>query len=205
MIFPQVSENQNCATILPFDCKEEQIERYDPEDYGTLALDAKEFMSGYTFATLDVLNEEMCEEHLKFRDMKDDEKNILCSVTNPIQKAKDKVRLFQRFFVKSMYLMVIINFSKVRPGTPLFCFSTLTGMSFYIPNPINRHIEQGMNHGIFFTFLKIRMDSQRNWIYKTIIDLIENQRSLSARESKGSFIHDQWIYLIIAMFFFLEC
>ena len=51
-------------------------------------------MSGYTFATLDILRENVCVENLKMRNMKDDVKNILCSTTNPIQKTKEKVRIF---------------------------------------------------------------------------------------------------------------
>ena len=52
------------------------------------------FMSGYTFATLEILREEICEENMKMRNMKDDVENILCSTTNPIQKTKEKVRIF---------------------------------------------------------------------------------------------------------------
>ena len=51
-------------------------------------------MSGYTFATLEILREEICEENMKMRNMKDDVENILCSTTNPIQKTKEKVRIF---------------------------------------------------------------------------------------------------------------
>ena len=51
-------------------------------------------MSGYTFATLEILREEICVENLKMRNMKDDVENILCSTTNPIQKTKEKVRIF---------------------------------------------------------------------------------------------------------------
>ena len=68
MRFPQVSENQNCATILPFDRKEKQKKlttlkmnkrkpgsrvyllknknkKYAPKD---VALDAEEFMGEFT-------------------------------------------------------------------------------------------------------------------------------------------------------------
>ena len=62
--------------------------------------------------------------------------------------------------------LMIIDYFKVRPGTPLFCSGILTGMSFYIPNPIYGDFEEEMNHGIFFMFLNIRMDSQKNWISK---------------------------------------
>ena len=61
-------------------------------------------MSGYTFATLEILREEICVENMKMRNMQDDVKNILCSTTNPIQKTKEKVRFFKENFVKIMYL-----------------------------------------------------------------------------------------------------
>ena len=90
MSFPKVSDNQNCATIVPL---KNQKEKYDPED---LTLDKKEYLSGYTFATLEIISEKVCVEHLKFRNIKDDVKNILCSTTNPIQKTKQKVRHFKK-------------------------------------------------------------------------------------------------------------
>ena len=68
------------------------------------------FMSGYTFATLEILRENICEESMKIRNMKDDVKNILCSTTNPIQKTKENVRIFKEKFVKIMYLMIIDYF-----------------------------------------------------------------------------------------------
>ena len=52
------------------------------------------FMSGYTFATLEILKENICEECMKIRNMKDDVKDILYSTTNPMQKTKEKVRIF---------------------------------------------------------------------------------------------------------------
>ena len=50
-------------------------------------------MSGYTIATLDILTEETCMNDLKVREMKEDVKNIFCTVTNPIQKLEEKVRM----------------------------------------------------------------------------------------------------------------
>ena len=155
-------------------------------------------MSGYTFATLEILRENICEESMKIRNMKDDVKNILCSTTNPIQKTKENVRIFKEKFVKIMYLMIIL---KVRPGTPLFCSGILTGMSFYIPNPMYRDFEEDMNHGIFFMFLNIREDSQKNWISKVSNKIKSPMKK--ARKNNGSVKHDHRIlvYLIFIRFF----
>ena len=75
MIFCQISDSQNCITILPFDSQEKQ----------------KEFILGYTQVVLDILSEEACMKIMKIREMKDDIKNIICSETNPIQKVKENV------------------------------------------------------------------------------------------------------------------
>ena len=72
MIFCQISDSQNCITILPFDSQEKQ----------------KEFNLGYTQVVLDILSEEAC---MKIRERKDHIKNIICSETNPIQKVKENV------------------------------------------------------------------------------------------------------------------
>ena len=66
----QISESQNCVTILPFDLEETQ---YDLES-GT-----SESMSGYTLVALDILSEETCTKKMKVREMKDNIKNIICS------------------------------------------------------------------------------------------------------------------------------
>ena len=58
-----------------------------------LLLNPKEFMSGYTVATLDILSEETCMNDLRVREMKEDVKDIFCTVTNPIQKVEEKVRV----------------------------------------------------------------------------------------------------------------
>ena len=50
-------------------------------------------MSGYTVATLDILTVETCMNDLKVPEMKEDVKNIFCTVTNPIQKLEEKVRM----------------------------------------------------------------------------------------------------------------
>ena len=70
MIFCQISDSQNCVTILPFDSQEKQ----------------KEFILGYTQVVLDILSEESCMKIMKIREIKDEIKNIICSETNPIQK-----------------------------------------------------------------------------------------------------------------------
>ena len=46
MNFPQVSENQNCATILPFDRKKKQ-KVYLKKKKKYVTVDAKEFMGGF--------------------------------------------------------------------------------------------------------------------------------------------------------------
>ena len=78
-----------CATILPSISQEkERIQVWDK-----LLVNSKEFTSGYTVATLDILTEETCMNDLKVREMKEDVKNIFCTVTNPIQKLEEKVRM----------------------------------------------------------------------------------------------------------------
>ena len=101
-----------------------------------------------------------------------------------------------------MYLM-ITDYFKVRPGTPLFCSGILTGMSFYIPNPMYRDFEEEMIHGIFFMFLNIRTDSQKNWISE-VSNKIKGQMN-KARKTNGSAKHDHriWVYLIFIRFFFI--
>ena len=54
-------------------------------------------------------------------------------------------------------------------------------------------------------FLNVRMDNQRNWIIKKINDLKEMGTYIPLRESKGTLMHDQRIYLILIMFFLLQC
>ena len=56
-------------------------------------MNSKEFMSGYTVATLDILTVETCMNDLKVCEMKEDVKNTFCTVTNPIQKLEEKVRM----------------------------------------------------------------------------------------------------------------
>ena len=81
MIFCQISESQNCITILPFDPQEK--EKFDP----------KSGIPGYFQVVLDILSEEACMKIMKIHEMKDDIKNIICSETNPIQKVKENVSI----------------------------------------------------------------------------------------------------------------
>jgi hypothetical protein len=90
MTFCQISDSQICYTILPIDPPEKQKEKYDPQDLGS---NAKDSMSGYTAAALDIMSEETCMLGLKVREMEDDINNIICSVTKPIQKLMEKVRM----------------------------------------------------------------------------------------------------------------
>ena len=48
MNFPQVSENQNCATILPFDRKKKQ-KVYLKKKKKYVTVDAKEFMGEFIY------------------------------------------------------------------------------------------------------------------------------------------------------------
>ena len=100
---------------------------------------------------------------------------------------------------------MITDYFKVRPGTPLFCSGILTGMSFYVPNPMYRDFEEDMNHGIFFMFLNIREDSQKNWISKVSNKIKQEIKSpmKKARKNNGSVKHDHRIlvYLIFIRFF----
>ena len=78
----------------------------------------------------------------------------------------------------------------------------LTGMSFDVSNPDIDPPEYARAKRIFFMFLNVRRDNQRNWISNKFNAL----STLGNRiESKGSFIHEQRIHLIIIMFFFLKC
>ena len=63
---------------------------YDPQD---LDSNAKDFVSGYALEALDITSEETCLLGLKVREMKDDVKNIICSVTKTRQKVVEKVRM----------------------------------------------------------------------------------------------------------------
>ena len=63
---------------------------YDPKD---LESNAKDFVSGYAVEPLDITSEETCLLGLKVREMKDDVKNIICSVTKTKQKVMEKVRM----------------------------------------------------------------------------------------------------------------
>ena len=83
----------------------------------------------------------------------------------------------------------------VKPGQPLYCSGILTGMSFDIQNPNLDSLGYSM-------FLNVRIGNQRNWI----IEKVENLKEMGTlRESKGTLMHDQRIYLIFIMFFLLQC
>ena len=73
-----------------------------------LLLNPKEFMSGYTVATLDILAEETCMNDLKVWEMKEEVKNIFCTVTNPVQKVEEKVRIILQIICQNISLMKII-------------------------------------------------------------------------------------------------
>ena len=64
-----------------------------------------------------------------------------------------------------------------------------------------RDFEDDMNHGIFFMFLNIREDSQKNWISE-VSNKIKGQMK-KARKTNGSVKHDHRIlvYLIFIRFF----
>ena len=65
-------------------------------------------------------------------------------------------------------------------------------MSFDLQNPNLDPLGYSM-------FLNVRMDNQRKWI-------IEKMGTyLPGRESKGTLMHDQRIYLILVLFFLLQC
>ena len=51
-------------------------------------MNSKEFMSGYIATTLDILTEETCMNNLRLHKMKQDVKNIFCTV-----KLEEKVRM----------------------------------------------------------------------------------------------------------------
>ena len=65
-------------------------------------------------------------------------------------------------------------------------------MSIEIPNPN------------FRMFLNVRTDNQRNWISKTFNGLSRLRNYFPPRENRGTFVHDQKIYLIFIMFFVLN-
>ena len=90
MTFCQISDSRICATILPIDPPENPKGMYDPKD---LDLNAKDFVSGYTEEALDITSNETCLLGLKVREMKDDIRNIICSVTKTPQKVMEKVRM----------------------------------------------------------------------------------------------------------------
>ena len=71
-------------------------------------------------------------------------------------------------------------------------------MSFDVPIP-------NLDTLGFSMFLNVRMDNQRNWIIKKINELKEMGTYIPLRESKGTLMHDQRIYLILIMFFLLQC
>ena len=71
-------------------------------------------------------------------------------------------------------------------------------MSFDLKNPNLDPLGYSM-------FLNVRMDNQRKWIIEKIKDLKEMGTYLPGRESKGTLMHDQRIYLILIMFFLLQC
>ena len=54
-------------------------------------IEKKEYMSGYTMESLDILTEQKCMESLHMRKMKDKIKHTFCSVTAQNQNAKEKV------------------------------------------------------------------------------------------------------------------
>ena len=66
-------------------------------------------------------------------------------------------------------------------------------MSIEMPNPNSR------------MFLNVRTDNQRNWISKTFNGLSKLGNHLPPRENRGTFVHEQNIYLILILFFFLKC
>ena len=73
-----------CATILPSIFQEkDRIQFWDK-----VFINSKEFMSGYIATTIDILKEETCMNDLRFREMKEDVKNIFCTV-----KLEEKVRM----------------------------------------------------------------------------------------------------------------
>ena len=91
MTFCQISDSRICATILPIDPPENPKGMYDPQD---LDSNAKDFVSGYAVEALDITSEETCLLGLKVREMKDDVRNIICSVTKTKpQKVMEKVRM----------------------------------------------------------------------------------------------------------------
>ena len=63
---------------------------YDPQDSDS---NTKDFMFGYTVEALNITSEETCILGLKVREMKDDIRNIICSVTKTPQKVMEKVRM----------------------------------------------------------------------------------------------------------------
>ena len=78
----------------------------------------------------------------------------------------------------------------------------LTGMSFDVSNPDIDPPEYARAKRIFFMFLNVRRDNQRNWILNKFNAL----GTLGNRvESKGKSVHEQRIHLIIIMLFFLKC
>ena len=93
-----------CATILPSIIQEGERILFGDE----LVENPKEFMSGYTFATLDILTEETCMNDLKVREMKEDIKNVFCTVTNPVQKSEEKVWVILLIICQNTYLMKIV-------------------------------------------------------------------------------------------------
>ena len=66
-----------------------------------------------------------------------------------------------------------------------------------------RDFEEDMNHGIFFMFLNIREDSQKNWISKVSNKIKSPMKK--AIKANGSVKHDHmiWIDLIFIRFFFI--
>ena len=91
MTFCQISDSRICDTILPIDPPENPKGMYDPQD---LDSNAKDFVSGYAVEALDITSEETCLLGLKVREMKDDIRNIICSVTKTKpQKVMEKVRM----------------------------------------------------------------------------------------------------------------
>ena len=85
-----IGPHRICATILPIDPPENPKGMYDPQD---LDLNTKDFVSGYALEALDITSEETCLLGLKVREMKDDVRNIICSVTKTQQKVMEKVRI----------------------------------------------------------------------------------------------------------------
>ena len=66
-------------------------------------------------------------------------------------------------------------------------------MSIEVPNPNSR------------MFLNVRKDNQQNWISKTFNGLSKLENYLPTRENRGTFVHEQKIYLAFIMFFVLKC